>query len=288
MRSARGWGARAYFAEFDEHAAARLPGAENLIAFNGQALAQLRAARAAGYESVSIVSANSHLRHVVRQHALAHRQYPLERSWAERLVERNLAEYAHSDRIFVASQYTRESFLAEGVRDELLAPFPFTSHPRFDSGEEPSASTFDIVYIGSLTVAKGVPLLIDAVRRLSQPDIRLRLIGGWSTPGMRGFVQQACHEDERISVAPGDPLPHLRAARLCVHPSYEDGFAYAPVEAIACRVPVIVSEDTGMKELITPRTDGVIVPTGDRSALSDAIDAAYRGELLDRVVGGGR
>jgi len=25
---------------------------------------------------------------------------------------------------------------------------------------------------------------------------------------------------------PGDPLPHLRKASVCVHPAFEDGFAY--------------------------------------------------------------
>ncbi len=134
--------------------------------------------------------------------------------------------------------------------------------------------------MGSLAVHKGVPLLIDAVRRLSDLDIELRLVGGWGTPGMRRFVQSACAGDRRISVCPGDPLPHLRAAALCVHPAYEDGFAYAPAEALAAGVPVIVSEDTGMKELIDRDRDGVILPTGDLDALTQAIEAAYRGEIL--------
>ena len=36
---------------------------------------------------------------------------------------------------------------------------------------------------------------------------------------------------------PGDPLAHLAGASLCVHPAFEDGFAYAPAEALAaaCR-----------------------------------------------------
>ena len=159
--------------------------------------------------------------------------------------------------------------------------FPLTPDPRYAlAGPREPADAFEIVYVGSLAVHKGVPLLIDAVRRLPHLDLRLRLVGGWGTPGMRRFVQSACAGDRRISVCPGDPLPHLRGARLCVHPAYEDGFAYAPAEALAAGVPVIVSEDTGMKELIEPGRDGVIVPTGDLDALTQAIEAAYRGELL--------
>jgi glycosyltransferase involved in cell wall biosynthesis len=276
-----GWRTRAFMVEFDSYAAQRLPAADHLIAFNGQALKQVRAAKRARYQSVSLLSANSHLRRVVRQHARAHRQYSLEGSWATHLVNRNLMEYARVDRIYVASRYTLESFLEEGFHDEKLTLFPFTPASRYQPTNEPSfTGTFDIVFIGSLTVAKGVPLLIDAVRRLPHRDMRLVLVGGWTTRGMRRFIQNAIADDGRISVHPGDPLPYLRDARLCVHPTYEDGFGYAPAEALACGVPVIVSEDTGMKDLIDPGDNGVILPTGDLPALTEAIEAAYRGEII--------
>ncbi|HEX4437404.1 MAG TPA: glycosyltransferase family 4 protein [Solirubrobacteraceae bacterium] len=266
--------------EFDAYAAARLPEAEHLIAFNSQALRQLSAARRARYESVALVSANPHLRLLRRRHELARRAYPLEGSWASRLLERNLAEYAEADRIYVASRYVRESFLEQGVREEVLCDFPLTPHPRYSAvGERVVSERFEVVYVGSLSVHKGVPLLIDAVRALPGLDMTLRLVGGWGTPGMRKFVQRACAADPRIVVSPGDPLPWLRGAGVCVHPAYEDGFAYAPAEALAVGVPVIVSEDTGMKELISPDRDGLVLATGDLGALTEAIEAACRGEL---------
>ncbi len=275
---------RAFMTEFDTFAAQRLAPADHLIAFNGQALSQLRAARGAGYESAALVSANSHLRQVARQHARAHRRYPLEGSWTRYVVDRNLREYALADRIYLASGYIRQSFLEEGFAEEALATFPLTPDPRYEPAAGPTRSTgsagFDIVYVGSLAVHKGVPLLIDAVRRLPHTDIRLILVGGWGTRGMRRFIQRACAEDGRISAGPGDPLPHLRNASVCVHPAYEDGFGYAPAEALACGVPVIVSEDTGMKELIDAPGAGLVLPTGDLDALTEAIEASYRGEIF--------
>jgi glycosyltransferase involved in cell wall biosynthesis len=115
---------------------------------------------------------------------------------------------------------------------------------------------------------------------LGHKDLRLVLVGGWSSRGMRRFLQDAAARDSRISIGPGDPLPHLRSAHLCVHPTYEDGFAYAPVEALACGVPVLVSEDTGMKDLVDPGVNGMVLPTGELSVLTEAIDAAYRGEIF--------
>jgi glycosyltransferase involved in cell wall biosynthesis len=274
--------ARASAAEFDAYAARRLPEAEHLIAFNGQALIQFGAARRTGHRTRSLVSANSHMRRVIRQHERARRMYPLEGSWASQMLRRNLREYEQATRVYVGSRYSHESFLAEGFPEDRLGWFPWAPHPRFDatSPRDPS-DRFELVYTGSLALHKGVPLLIDAVRKLPFADLRLTLVGGWGTRGMRRFVQQACATDRRIVAGPGDPLPHLRKASVCVHPAFEDGFAYAPAEALVGGVPVIVSEDTGMKELIDSPRAGLVVPTGDLDALAAAIEAAYRGELFE-------
>jgi glycosyltransferase involved in cell wall biosynthesis len=280
-RFSPGWTSLRESIAFDGQAAKRLPAAEHLIAFNGQALKQFKAARSANYESVSLLSANSHLRRVVSKHAQAHRQYPLEGSWADHLLGRNLKEYRQADRIYVASRYTWESFVEQGFREEALSLFPFVPDARFQpSGQPPATDTFDVVFSGRLCVTKGVPLLVDAVRRLPHADLRLVLVGGWGTRGMRRFLEDARAKDTRITIGPGDPLPALWRARLFAHPSYEDGFAYAPAEALACGVPVLVTEDTGMKDLVEPGVNGLVLPTGDLAALTEAIDAAYRGQAL--------
>jgi glycosyltransferase involved in cell wall biosynthesis len=275
---------------FDANAARRLPPAEHLIAFNGVALAQFGAATRARFQSRSLVSATAHLRSVLRQYDRAYRQYPLEGSWAPQIAKRTMREYGRADRIYVSSPYARESFLEEGVGEQLLETFPLTPDPRFEAREpKQSSPVFEVVYVGALTVVKGVPLLIDAVRALAHSDIRLTLVGGWASRGMRRFVERACGEDSRIRATHGDPEPQVRAARLLVHPTFSDGFGYAPLEALSCGVPVIVSEDTGMKHLIDRKCNrGLIVPTGDVDALAQAIDAAYRGEVLGAPERSGR
>jgi glycosyltransferase involved in cell wall biosynthesis len=278
-RFSRAWRMLAQSVDFDLGAAAELPAGEHLLGFNGSSLAQFHAARRARRESSGLIAANSHFNRVMRQHELAYRQYPIERPWVRHLLRRNLAEYALADRIYVASRYVRDSFLEEGFDDSQLAYFPLTPDRRYTPAASAQSETFDVVYVGSLTVHKGVPLLVEAFRRLPHADLRLVLVGGSGTRGMRRFLQRERAADQRIAIAPGDPLERLRGARVCVHMAYEDGFAYAPAEALACGVPVIVSEDTGMKELIDPGVNGLILSTGDVDALTDALDAAYRGAM---------
>jgi glycosyltransferase involved in cell wall biosynthesis len=45
---------------------------------------------------------------------------------------------------------------------------------------------------------------------------------------------------------------------------------------MACRVPVVVSEDTGTKELVREDVNGWVVPTGCLDALVAAIERARR------------
>jgi glycosyltransferase involved in cell wall biosynthesis len=226
---------------FDRDAATRLPACEHFMGFNGTSLAQLLAARRGGARSVSLIAANPHFSELSRQHARAFSQYPVDRSYAGRLVARNLREYALADVIYVASSYVWDTFVREGTPEERLRLFPLTPAPRFVPG--PAAEphdTFNVVFVGALTADKGVPLLVDAFGRLTHPDMRLVLVGGWKTNAMKRYLQRARAADPRIELHVGDPLPHLHAAGVYAHPAYAEGFGYAAAEALACGVPLLV------------------------------------------------
>jgi glycosyltransferase involved in cell wall biosynthesis len=50
-------------------------------------------------------------------------------------------------------------------------------------------------------------------------------------------------------------------------------------EALAVGVPVIVTGDTGAKELVRLSVDGWVVPTGDMDALAAALEYAHHHPL---------
>jgi glycosyltransferase involved in cell wall biosynthesis len=100
---------------------------------------------------------------------------------------------------------------------------------------------------------------------------------------MRRFLARVTRDDPRVRVAPGDPLPHLRRADVYVHPSYQDGFAYAVAEAIACGVPVIVTEDTGAKERVVEGVNGWVVPTGSVAAIYSRLEQLAGAEARSKA-----
>src|SRR5207248_1915609 len=177
------------------------------------------------------------------------------------------------------SEYSRSSFMEEGIADNRLIRIKYPIDARFSAAATRPDDEFRVVYTGTITVTKGVPVLLDAFARLADPDARLTLIGGSSTRGMRRYLESRLREDSRVSIAPGDPLPHLQSAHVYVHPSFQEGFGYAPMEALACGVPVIVTEDTGMKEHVREGVNGFVVPTGDADAILDRLEYLARHPL---------
>lgn len=264
---------------FDRRVAAALAEpTERFMGFAGQALHSFRRARETGVQTLELVSVNSHVDNVWRLHRRAAADTGIHDTWLNGTQRRKiLAEYEMADRIFVHSEYTRTSFLDAGIPNSKLERTILTVDPRFrPAPSRRSNDRFRVVYVGRLDATKGIPLLLDAFHQLPGPA-ELTLVGGWATTRMRRYMEHWQAKEPRLRIAPGDPLPVLQRANVFVHPSYEDGFGYAPQEALACNVPVIVTEDTGMKESVVDGHNGFIIPTGDGDALLDRLHQLYEG-----------
>jgi glycosyltransferase involved in cell wall biosynthesis len=265
---------------FDRAVARALEPGSRHVGFAGHSLLSFRRAAAAGAELV-LVSPTAHVQQTSSLYERAFGQHPIERAWlGKRLVARTVREYEVANRIQVASEYVRESFLEAGVPPERLERVELTVDQRFRPVHvDDEEGSFRIVYVGGLTVAKGVPVLLDAFRRLPLRRAALTLVGGWSSRGMRRHVQRALSSDRRIRIASGDPLLELQRADVYVHPSFQEGFGYAPMEALACGVPVVVTEHTGMKDHVRQGVNGYTVPSGDVDALVERLLAVSAGAL---------
>jgi glycosyltransferase involved in cell wall biosynthesis len=266
-------------AELYDHAvASRLEApSDRFMAFSGESLHSFQRARTLGTRQLELVSATSHVENVRRRHQQAVREMGFGRTWLnDTLVEKMLREYELADRIHVHSEYTRQSFLDAGFPADKLVRTHLPVDDRFvPPTSRPNDGVYRIVYVGRLEPMKGLPLLVEAFAKLPVANAELILVGGWSTRSMRRYMEDWITREPRIKIRPGDPLPVLHTADVFVNPSYQDGLGYAPLEALACNVPVIVTEDTGMKEYVVEGENGSIIPTGKGDALLDRLERLY-------------
>jgi len=260
---------------FDREVARCLVPAQVVTAFMGGALHTFRRARAMGVGKLVLEMPNSHPDNVRTLHEAATRLHPLEKTWmGAAFARRAAAEFAMADEIRTNSDYTSESADAAGVDAAKIVRRHLGCDPRFAAIRRVShpEGLRVVVFVGSLTVFKGIPLLVEAFRSVEGADLRLVLVGGWASRGMRVWLEQARGLDPRLNWTTGDPAPHLATASLMAHPSWEDGWGYSPTEALAAKVPVVVSDQTGMKELLGAG-GGNVLPAGDVKAWADWLRA---------------
>lgn len=253
---------------FDRQVAARLQPADTVLAFMGCAERTFRRARELGVRKLVLEMPNSHPFNVQRQHQASLRHHPLEPSWmGDLFAAKAHREMAMADEIRANSEYTRETTISEGIDEAKIVRRHLGCHPRFSKVvRRPHPENLHVaVFIGSLSPFKGVPLLVEAFRQTPGATLRLLLIGGWASRGMRLWLEDARRRDPRISWTSGDPVPHLETASIAFHPTWEDGWAYAPVEALTAGLPVVVSDQTGMKEMLAGTPDSIL-PAGDSRA----------------------
>lgn len=133
-------------------------------------------------------------------------------------------------------------------------------------GEGPLA-----VCVGRLCPQKGQDVLLRAWPEVlaTVPGARLALVGdGPDAERLRRTAPPGVH----FAGAARDIRPWLRAADLVVLPSRWEGMALAPLEAMACGRPVLVSDVSGARESL-PSGHGrlCLVPPEDPTALAKAL-----------------
>jgi glycosyltransferase involved in cell wall biosynthesis len=151
-----------------------------------------------------------------------------------------------------------------------------------------------IVFLGRLNPVKALDLLLPAFARVraARPKAVLVLAGD----GEPSFVAGLRAEAGRLGIAQnilwagflaGDAkLAALADADLFVLPSYSENFGNAVVEAMACCLPVIISDQVGIHNEISASGAGIVVPC-QVAALAEAIsqlvcDTGRRQEMGSR------
>jgi len=205
-----------------------------------------------------------------------------------RIVDREEQEYALADAILVPSQFAYESFVQQGVPKTKLRLAPYgVDLSKFHKVSSPRADAFDVLFVGSLSLQKGLPYLLAAFERLNHPNKTLTFAGTVASevaPLLRRFLSK----DSGIRVlghVPQDDLKTLMSrSHVLVLPSIQDGFGLVQAQAMACACPVVASRNTGAKDLFDDGREGFIVPPGDMDALLGALQALADDPVLrDRL-----
>ncbi len=143
-----------------------------------------------------------------------------------------------------------------------------------------------ILALSNLEPRKNLEGLVDAYCALPQKvrdDAGLLLVGvsGWKIEDLFNKIigkVKSGYNIQRPSryVDDKDKPAIISGAKLLVYPSHYEGFGMPPLEALACGVPVITSDNSSLPEVVAGV--GTMVPSTDTDALSRAIQSALANE----------
>jgi glycosyltransferase involved in cell wall biosynthesis len=185
-------------------------------------------------------------------------------------LDQKRKELELADLIFVASRYV-EATVREFYPNKDIARTPYGIDVEFWTPapiyKEPAPLRF--MYAGSISVRKGMALLIEAWSKAGLRDAELTLVGSWgltenrlrSLPASIRWVPPCSSQALR---------DRYRESHVFVFPSYSDGFGLALLEAMACGLPAIASEASIGPEIVTPGCGFIIIP-GDLDRMVDLL-----------------
>jgi glycosyltransferase involved in cell wall biosynthesis len=141
---------------------------------------------------------------------------------------------------------------------------------------------FVIGYIGQLIPRKGVDVLLSALEKMESDKWRLAIVGdGDSRQDLSRLVRESGLEDRvRFFGFRSDRLSFLRGFDAFVLPSHLEGVPRCLMEAMACRIPVVVSDIPGCRDLVRDGQSGLLFKPGDAHALRVSVAEVMRDSLL--------
>lgn len=147
-----------------------------------------------------------------------------------------------------------------------------------------------VLFLGNLCARKGVWDLLRAMVELNG-QVRLVFVGGEEEPGIGPKLQQEIQRlglDEHVMLAGpafgAEKYRWLAEADCFALPSHAEGLPISLLEAMAARLPVVVTPVGGIPSVIEDEVNGLMVPVGDGTALARALrrlieDAELRARL---------
>jgi len=193
-----------------------------------------------------------------------------DRTFEERILKR-------ADGLIAVSENTRQDAIRLlGIAPEKIRTIHSgVAEEYFDARPGQRAKPY-VLFVGTVEPRKNLDTLLDAWRSL-RPDFReqfdLVIAGpdGWNSAATMARVRQ---EVTYLGYVPEADMPGLVAgAELFVYPSLYEGFGFPLVQAMAARVPVLVSQTSCLPEI-----------AGDAAAFVDPLSPAEITAQLTRLL----
>jgi glycosyltransferase involved in cell wall biosynthesis len=185
---------------------------------------------------------------------------------------RSLAMMRDVDCVLAPSLFVEQSFLQHGFRPKQILRVPYATNQKVftPASQRPADRPFTVINTGGLSLRKGTPYLLEALRLLWRevPNLRILL-----TRQVSDSIRPILTRYHDLPISWSGTLNHIDLARrlqsadLFILPSLEEGMARTALEAMACGLPVVLTSHTGANDLVVEGKTGSVVAIRDPNAI---------------------
>jgi len=284
------WQAKIYYWNnlFDHWVAGRIEKRRSriFIGWSGMSLHSIRAAKKNGM--ITILERGSS--HILLQHKILqeeYRKFEIEFSVPLAIRQKEMDEYREADFISVPSFFVRDSFLEQGIDPGKLFMNPYGTSTGFSMTsrtiEKDANRKFRILYLGAVSIRKGLIYLFEAISTLNIPEQDYEV---WFIGNVEPALKPSIMKYNRPNWTWWGRIDHyelpeyIRQCDVGVQPSLEEGLSMVIPQMMGCGVPLIASTNSGGSNLITDGENGFIVPIRDPAAIAEKIEFIFRHQDL--------
>ncbi len=197
--------------------------------------------------------------------------------WDSAIIDRAKREIIASQYFIVPSEFAAYSLMFSGIKKEKIFYCPYGvnidefQQKEYEDDLQSESRVIEFIYVGGVKELKGIAYLFEAFSKISTTIARLTVVGNYSLsdPDTLPYAKKVNFTG---SVLHSEIPRLLRKSDVFIMPSLGDSFCLAALEAAACGLPIIVTENTGVRDLITDGENGFIVPIQSVDALTDKIN----------------
>jgi len=270
---------------FDKLARRSLKKADIVVASSSVFLETLRKAKKMG--AITIVERGSS--HIVYQSQLLKEEYgqfsKISELTPQKIIAKELKEYAEADYISIPSSFVKRSFLEMGIDEKKLIQVPYGVDLSNFRQIPKSDNVFRVVFVGGMSLRKGVHYLLRAFSELNLSNSELMLIGSLNDE-IKPFFKKYAGSYKYVGHVPQRELyKYYSQGSVFVIMSIEEGLALVIPQAMACGLPVICTTNTGGEDIIRDGKDGFIIPIRNIEALKEELLYLYNNPEICKQIG---
>ena len=130
---------------------------------------------------------------------------------------------------------------------------------------------FKLLFVGRLVKRKGILELIASLNYIEDLNPQLLVIGAGELSSKIKEIERKNERVKLVGLVKHEELPkYYSAANLTIIPSYYEPFGLVPLESLSCGTPVLVANNSGLKEIIDSKI-GFFISKIEPKIIADSI-----------------